>query len=118
MWTKLLKNEHLECSVAPEHVYSYVAFIVSGEQKINSRISYFQITNADLWKEGGQDWLRKHQLLFRSRHAQAETSFKQKKDCTRRPSLRITGYRIERRTFTKTPGEAAKSFRQAMEIEV
>src|SRR6266516_5582906 len=58
---QLLQNQNLKRSIAAEHVYSYVAFIVSGEQKINSRISYSQITNAHLGKEGWQNWLRKRQ---------------------------------------------------------
>jgi hypothetical protein len=54
---KKLQNQNLKRSIAAEHVHSYVAFIVSREQKINSRISHFQITNAHLGKKGGQNWL-------------------------------------------------------------
>ena len=38
---RLFQDHNLKRSIAAEHVHSYVAFIVSGEQKINSRISYF-----------------------------------------------------------------------------
>jgi hypothetical protein len=81
---------------------------VPGEQKINSRVSYFQITNAHLGKEARQNWLRKHQRLLGSGHTQAEASFNQKKDRTRRPSLRSAGYWIKGWGFTSAPGEAAK----------
>jgi hypothetical protein len=64
---KKLQNQNLKRSIAAEHVHSYVAFIVSGEQKINSRVSYSQTTNAHLGKKRWQDWLRKYQRLFGSR---------------------------------------------------
>jgi hypothetical protein len=94
--------------MSAEHVDSYIAFIVSGEQKIDARVSYFQVTNAHSGKEGWQKWLRKNQPLFGSQYAQAETSLKQKKHRTRCPCLRSAGYRIERRRFARAPGEAAK----------
>src|SRR5262249_13148534 len=113
----LLQNHDLECAIASEHVYSHVAFIVSGEQKINSRISYSQIANAYLRKEGRQNRFRKYQRLFGGRHAQAKASFEQKEDRRRGPRLRSAGHRIKRRRFTRTPWKAAKEFRQTMQIE-
>jgi hypothetical protein len=55
--------------MSAEHVDSYIAFIVSGEQKIDARVSYFQVTNAHSGKEGWQKWLRKNQPLFGSQYA-------------------------------------------------
>src|SRR6266576_7176661 len=70
-----------------------------------------------LGRKGRQDWLRKHKRLFGSGHAQAEASFNQEKDRTRRPSLRSAGYRLKGWGFTSAPGKAAKEFRQTMQIE-
>src|SRR5438874_7038303 len=103
-----LQDQNLERAIPSEHVNAYIAFIVSGEQKINARISYSQIANAYLGKEGRQNRLRKNQRLFGSRYAQAETSFEQKKDRCRGPRLGSAGYRIKCRRFTGAPGKTAK----------
>src|SRR5207249_8308461 len=99
---------HVERAVAAQDVDPYIAFSVSGEQKIDARLVYFQVTNGHLRKESRQNWLGKYQSVFWSRHAQAKTCFHQKEDGAGRPRLRSARYGIQRGGFTWAPGKTAK----------
>ena len=52
----LFQKNNFDLAVAAKHVDSHIAFIVSGEQKVNACVSYFQITNSHLRKERRQKW--------------------------------------------------------------
>jgi hypothetical protein len=50
----LLQKDNSEFTIAAEHVYTDVAFIMPREEKVNARTSDFQITNVHLRKEWRQ----------------------------------------------------------------
>lgn len=104
----LLQNDNVEQAVSAENIHPYVAFVVSGKQKINACVSYFQITNAHLRKKRGQKGFRKHESVFWSQHTEAERGLQQKKHGTRGPRLRGAGNWIQRGRFTGAPGKTAK----------
>ena len=53
----LFRKDNFDLAVAAKHVDSHIAFVVSGQQKVNAGASYFQITNSHLRKERRQKWL-------------------------------------------------------------
>ena len=78
----LLQNHNVKNAVPPEDVHPYISFVVSGEQKINACVSHVETTNADLRKKLRQEWLRKHQPSFWSKHIETETRLQQKEYST------------------------------------
>jgi hypothetical protein len=58
----------------------------------------------------------KHNPIVGALYGSSQARLNQQKHCSRRPSLRRTGDRIERRTFTTTPLESAEQFREASKI--
>jgi hypothetical protein len=52
-----LQNHNIKNAVPSKNVHAYISFVVSREQKINARVSHFEITNTDLRKKLGQQWL-------------------------------------------------------------
>ena len=91
-----------------EHVHAHIPFIVSREQKINARASYFQITNTHLREKLRQKWLREHNLLLWSEHIEPKTALQQKKYRPGGPRLGSTGHWIERGRFAWPPRKTAK----------
>jgi len=104
----LLQNHDVKNAVPSEDIHAYISFIMSREQKINTCVSHFQITNADLRKKLRQEWLRKHEPLFWSKHVETETRLQQKKHSTRGPCLRSAGNWIQCGRFPRPSRKAAK----------
>src|SRR6266480_3179598 len=104
----LLQYDDVEIAVPSQNIDAYISFVVSREQKINSRVSHFQITNADLRKKLRQEWLRKDQLSFWSKNIEPETRLQQKKYSTRGPCLRSASNWIQCGRFTGSSWKAAK----------
>jgi len=104
----LLQYDDVEIAVPSQNIYAYIPFVVSREQKINACVSHFQVTNADLRKKLRQEWLRKHQPSFWSKHIESETRLQHKKYSTRSPSLRSAGNWIQCGRFTGPSWKAAK----------
>ena len=78
----LLQYDDVEIAVPSQNIYAYISFVVSREQKINACVSHFQVTNADLRKKLRQEWLRKHEPSFWSKHIEPETRLQQEKYST------------------------------------
>lgn len=104
----LLQYDDVEIAVPSQNIYAYISFVVSREQKINACVSHFQVTNADLRKKLRQEWLRKHQPSFWSKHIEPETSLQQKKYSRRSPCLRSAGNRIQCGRFARSSRKAAE----------
>ena len=105
---RLLQYDDVEIAVPSQNIYAYISFVVSREQKINACVSHFQVTNADLRKKLRQEWLRKHQPSFWSKHIESETRLQQKKYSTRGPRLRSAGNWIQCGRFTGPSRKAAE----------
>jgi len=104
----LLQYDDVEIAVPSQNIYAYISFVVSREQKINACVSHFQVTNADLRKKLRQEWLRKHQPSFWSKHIEPETRLQQKKYSRRGPRLRSAGNWIQCGRFTRPSRKAAE----------
>ena len=104
----LLQYDDVEIAVPSQNIYAYISFVVSREQKINACVSHFQVTNADLRKKLRQEWLRKHQPSFWSKHIEPETRLQQKKYIRRSPCLRSAGNRIQCGRFAGSSWKAAE----------
>src|ERR1700730_590858 len=113
----LLQNNDVQRSFAAKHIDADVPFVVSCKQKIGAPVCYLQSAARHLLQETREDRLRERQSSLRSRNAQAQASFEQKKHSRRRPRLWSTSYRIQCRCFTGASRETAKQFGEAVQIK-
>jgi hypothetical protein len=87
----LLQNDDVKIAAPSQNIHAYVSFVVPCEQKISACVCDLQTTNADLRKKFRQEWLRKHQPSFWSKHIEPEACLQQKKYSARSPCLRSAG---------------------------
>ena len=108
----LLQHQDVETALPSKNIYAYISFVVPREQKINARITHFEITKADLRKELRQEWLRKHESPFRSKNLKPETRLQQQKYSAGSPCLGSARYLVGRGRFTGSSRKAAEKFRK------